>query len=358
MTESYEERYWQAMRSRYEELTGSRPEDASDIAIRLRVLAGQLAGLQQSLDEMFRQAFPATSSGSCLDAHAAARGLSRKAAVAAAGSLTFSREQAAATDLVIPAGTAAAASLADEVSFATTEEVILTAGQTQVTAPAACQQPGKTGNAAAGAVTVMIDPPQGITAVTNGEPFTGGEEAETDEELRARLADAYRQVNNGTNTAFYRQAALETEGVFSAHVLPRSRGRGTVDVIVSGRGQPVPEAALTALESRLAAQKEINVDIVVKNADAKPVDLTVEVAPLPQALFPALKESCAAALTDALNASAVGEKLRLGALIHRLWQVTGLENCRILSPAADVEADEDEVIRPGTITVNQMGVTA
>ena len=58
MTESYEERYWQAMRSRYEELTGSRPEDASDIAIRLRVLAGQLAGLQQSLDEMFRQAFP------------------------------------------------------------------------------------------------------------------------------------------------------------------------------------------------------------------------------------------------------------------------------------------------------------
>ena len=64
-----------------------------------------------------------------------------------------------------------------------------------------------------------------------------------------------------------------------------------------------------------------------------------------------------AALTDALNASAVGEKLRLGALIHRLWQVTGLENCRILSPAADVEADEDEVIRPGTITVNQMGVS-
>ena len=77
------------MAQRYRELSGHAPEDASDIGIRLKVLAAQVWELWQRCDWMWRQLLPDTATGDYLEYHAATRGLSRKPAVRAVGTLTF-----------------------------------------------------------------------------------------------------------------------------------------------------------------------------------------------------------------------------------------------------------------------------
>lgn len=77
------------MRDKFSELAGYSPDDASDIGIRIRVLAGEIYSIQSAVDWLKRQSFAQTATGSQLEMLAAERGLSRKQAVAAAGTLTF-----------------------------------------------------------------------------------------------------------------------------------------------------------------------------------------------------------------------------------------------------------------------------
>ena len=137
--------YLTAMRTRYRQLTGSDPGQDSDIGIRLALLAGQLDLLEEELTAVRTAMDPETAAGAALDRHAAARGLTRKAAVAAAGSLTFYRGTAAAEAIRLPAGLTAAAG-EDGPRFATTEAGVLAAGETEVTLPAAALAPGRAGN--------------------------------------------------------------------------------------------------------------------------------------------------------------------------------------------------------------------
>ena len=97
--------FLQKMQSRYEELTGMKADDASDIGVRLKILAEQLAMLKGQLEEVKRQTFAQTACGEALERHAAARGLSRKPASFARGEVVFSRTVPAAEDIVIPKGT-------------------------------------------------------------------------------------------------------------------------------------------------------------------------------------------------------------------------------------------------------------
>ena len=180
--------YLTAMRTRYRQLTGSDPGQDSDIGIRLALLAGQLDLLEEELTAVRTAMDPETAAGAALDRHTAARGLTRKAAVAAAGSLTFYRGTAAAEAIRLPAGLTAAAG-EDGPRFATTEAGVLAAGETEVTLPAAALAPGRAGNAAAGTVTVLLAPVGGLDGVKNTAAFAGGQDAEDDASLRARLLE-------------------------------------------------------------------------------------------------------------------------------------------------------------------------
>lgn len=65
------------------------PDDASDIGIRMKTLAGEIFSLESSLDFLKRQMFPTTATGEYLDKHAEMRGLKRKPAIKASGKLMF-----------------------------------------------------------------------------------------------------------------------------------------------------------------------------------------------------------------------------------------------------------------------------
>ena len=87
--------FLQKMQQRYEELTGIPADEASDIGVRLRILAEQLELLYQQLEEEKKQAFAQTATGLALEQHAQQKGLQRRKAIAAQGEVIFSRTAAA-----------------------------------------------------------------------------------------------------------------------------------------------------------------------------------------------------------------------------------------------------------------------
>ena len=105
--ETYDEIY-RRMSEKYTAESGFEIDPSSDIAIRLRVLAGEIYNAGCSLDWLKRQMFADTATGDNLDKLAAQRGIVRKPAKKAEGELIFSVNEPLDYPIEIPEGTVAA----------------------------------------------------------------------------------------------------------------------------------------------------------------------------------------------------------------------------------------------------------
>ncbi len=347
------------MKAQYRELSGFDADNASDIGIRLKIFAAEMAEYYARLGELERQVFPRTSGGKYLEFHAETKAVFRKPGLKAAGSLRFLRETPAYNDIVIPAGVVCATRPQNneaQLRFVTTSETVLHAGELFADAPAEADAAGGGGNIAARAVCVMITPAAGVSAVENPEPFSGGADQESDESLRERLLLAYKNISNGTNSAFYHDIAISHEGVGSVNVLPRRRGRGTVDVVVDCRDPDAGDEIISALQSELGVRKEINVDVLVLAARKVTRAVAVEITPLPGHDRNMVSENVKEETVRFLNGLGVGNPLLLASLGSRILNVEGVYNYSLSAPERDYFPAEDEVIRPGTVSVTGMAV--
>lgn len=349
MSETYES-ILSRMQGRFQELAGFQADDASDIGIRLKVLAGEIFSAYTNLDWLQRQVFPQTAQGSQLDYHAQQRGIQRKSAVCSQGMLEFSREAALLYDVTIPEGTVCATSQEGGQRFLTTRKGILKAGDFSVSVPAASEEGGAGANAAAGTVKVLVTPPPGVTAVTNRGAFTGGADGETDQELRERILESYRNIPNGTNSAFYREFALQYDGVYSASVSPRARGAGTVDVYVASKGDVPGSDLITRIQNDLNAVKEINVDVQVQGAQKVSVDIILYLVPKAGYDYSELKPLAEQALRDYMAGLSIGESVYMTKATAVVYGVEGVEKAwpePLL--CHDVAIQENQLAVAGTI---------
>lgn len=349
--------FLEQMQQQYEILTGMRADDASDIGIRFKILAEQLSKIKEELDFAKQQSFPQTATGESLEMHALERGIFRKQATRAKGSVRFSRESAAKEDILIPKGifltcTQLEGNQGTDIRFVTTVESILQQGQTSVDVPVECQTEGSRGNVAAGILNVMITPVQGITSVSNPEPILSGEDAEGDETLRQRLLDSYRMVTNGTNAAFYYNKAMSYEGVASAKILPRVNGVGTVGIVVYGPG--VDEDLLARMKEEIGQIKEINVDLTVEQAAEKETAISIEIAVSDGYSYEDVSTSCKKAVQEYMKKQKIGKALYLALLMREILNCEGVTNCRVKLPQNDVYPLEKEVLVLSECTISQM----
>lgn len=342
------------MQKKYRELTGFDADAASDVGIRLRVLAAQAELLHRRIDGLGRQMFPQTAGGTALERHAACRGLARKPARAAEGLLRFTREVASGTDIPIVAGITCATRLEPQVRFETMQAGVLRAGKTAVEIPARALDPGTQGNVSVGAVCLMVSAAPGITGVSNHSPFAGGADEETDDVLRARLLEAYREISNGANAAFYYDIAMQYGKVRSAQVIPRARGRGTVDIAVHCKNAADTNEVLPLLRQELRRRREIGVDVKVYSALRCDVDIRAEVAPQAGFEAAAVQDACLDALKSYMEALRVGEPLLVAHLVRRLLEVEGVHNARIAAPAADLIPGAGEIFVFRTLNTGGM----
>ena len=204
----------------YARRTGTALAEDCDLAVRLYAAAAQLQALDIQAWWVLDQCFPQTAQGMYLDGHAQMRGVSRREATKAVGTLRFSVVSPSAVELPITAGTVCMT--AGEVRFQTTADAVLPAGDLFVDVPAEAVESGETGNVPAGSVAVLTACPVGITGCTNPAAFFGGSDAEDDESLRARVLESYLRLPNGANAAWYEQSAMSHAGVAAAQIAAAS----------------------------------------------------------------------------------------------------------------------------------------
>ena len=350
---SYEE-ILTRMQAKYSELTGVSADDASDIGIRLKVLAGEIFALSGEMSHLQEQVFAQTAVGEYLDRHAETRAVTRKPALKSKGSLVFSREYPAGYDIAIPVGVLCSTRSNPQIHVETTDDAVLKAGQTSVTVAAEAITAGSAANIAPGEICLMITGAQGISSVQNTLAFSGGSDAESDDMLRARLLTSYRNISNTTNAAFYYDIAMSQNGITGANILPRKRGRGTVDVVIACDSTVTEATAAAELKARLAHEKEINVSVEVYPAIRDSLNLTVRIAVDNDGDFGLITAACCECIEKYISSLSVGEPLLLARLGRELLGLDGIHNYRIVSPSADIITSAEHILRAGTITVERM----
>ena len=328
--ERYDE-IFERMKNKFCELSGTMIHDDSDVGIRMKVLAGEIFSLQNNIQWLKNQMFAQTAQGEQLDYLAAERGLNRKTALKSCGILKFMRETALDYDLEIPIGTVCATVGVEPIRVRTTAAAVLQAGELFVAVPAEAELGGAAQNTAAETVKIMVTPPAGITSVINEVAFVGGMDAESDEELRERLIDSYKNVSNGTNSAFYKAQVMSHDGIYSASVVAKERGVGTVDIYVAAKGGLPSEELLAEIQTEISQLRELNVDVLVKNAALVEIPVAVDVLVKTGFSFDEIKQLCIEKITEYFNTLKIGEPFLTAALGNAIFDVPGVENYYILS---------------------------
>ena len=163
--------------------------------------------------------------------------LTRRLALAASGTVIFSRPGIVGT-IVIPSGTIIAASdSAGQVKFRTTASgSILVASTVSAAIPVIAIEPGIRGNVDAAQITRFITRITGVTGVSNGAKYSNGLDRESDVNFRARLKAFIQSLSRGTKTALeaFAKTVLLSDGrrVVFAHVKEPVLPDGTVELFI------------------------------------------------------------------------------------------------------------------------------
>lgn len=205
----------------------------SDHYVRACAVAAVAEQLYANQAWVWRQAFPDQADEDTLEKMAAQRGVPRKVANLAVGTVRFS----GAPDTIVPAGTTLSTTVA---SYVTTQTVTIGGGGT-VDAAASAEKPGQAANVSAITAALVTGAPGGV-ATGSIVSMTGGSDAETIPALLERLLFVLSQPAQGGNRNDYRTWALEVPGVRRAFVFPLRRGVGTVDLV------PMPESGLPSAQ--------------------------------------------------------------------------------------------------------------
>lgn len=169
----------------------------------------QLAQYQYDIDSM--------TSGT-LEGFVRLFGMNRRQAQFAVGTVTFSRSASTAALQVatIPIGTQVMANLSPVVYVQTTQSVVMALNQLTVDVPVQAMVAGSSGNVASGTLAQLASSVDSVSSsTTNLNALTGGQDAESDEDLRARWkATAFRNLA-GTDQ-MYRATALDASQTTTA----------------------------------------------------------------------------------------------------------------------------------------------
>lgn len=342
---------YETMRSVFQEKTGLSPAGDADISVRLYAAAAELETLYAYCDWALNQSFPQLATGEYLDLHASLRGLFRKPAAAAEGILRFCLEQARQTDVTVEAGTVCTD--AGLRRFVTVEEGVIPAGSLFCDVKACAEETGSSGNAASGTVTGMTLAPVGVSSCYNPEAFSGGTDEENDAALRQRVLDSFCRLPNGANAAFYETRAAANDGVAGVQVLPRVRGTGTVDVVISAAGGAPSEELLDAVQADLQSVREISVDVLVRAPEEKSVDVAVTVWPDDAYTAEEAAAAAKAAVEGFFSGELLGKPVYLAQLGSRIYATGKVKNYAVTAPAADVAAGDGVLPVLGSLKVTE-----
>lgn len=283
-------------------------------------VAEQLALKGAVISDLPDAVFALTASGTYLDRRAAEQGLERRAATYAEGVLTITGTAGS----IVHAGSLAASG---DVLYSTLASVTLPESGTADVA-AVCTLAGAAGNAAAGKINRFPISLPGLASVTNAEPFSGGYDRESDDDLRERYFEKVSRPNASGNKNDYITWAKEVQGVGDAQVLPLWDGPGTVKVVITDIDtKPADEELIAEVKAHIEERRPIGAAVTVESAEPKEVDIYA-ILDTDGRDFETIEEECEAALTAYLAGEANDKRyVSIGRVCQIIMSAGGVEDC-------------------------------
>lgn len=199
-------------------------------------LAPTVAELHQCylyINELENKVFVDTATGEYLERRCAERGIKRKTSTPATRIITFNNE--------VPIG-----SRWGKEDLIYTVQYRAEMHQTDSNKyhyGAVCNQAGAIGNRYSGEM-INIDSIMNQTGANLNQIVIAGTDEETDEELRERYFNSFKDDSFGGNIQDYKNKIGALEGVGSVKVYPCWKGAGTVKVLVLGNDGVIPNQSL------------------------------------------------------------------------------------------------------------------
>ena len=139
----------------------------------------------------------------------------------------------------------------------------------------------------------------------------------------------------------------------AAKAVGKARGVGTVDVYVTTPDGIPPETLLSELQTVFQKSREIAVDVAVKAPSTAAVNVSVTVEVAENAEFADVKTEIEGMLAGFFSGKLLGKAVTLAELGSRIYGLPGVENYHIVSPAADVAANDTVLPVLGTVNVTE-----
>lgn len=328
--------------------------------------------LQWLILQVLQSTRAATSVGPDLDSWMADFSVTRLPAVAATGSLTFSRITPS-LQAVLPPGTLARtgdgaltfAVLTDTTNAAWNSNLggyIIPVGTTSVAVPASAQAPGNVGNVQASSITILASAVPGIDAVVNATPFTNGLDAETDAALRARFQNFIQSRSRATTQAVEYAVASVQQGLrFAVQENVNAAGASVMGSFVvtvdDGSGNP-SATLLSSVRASVDAVRPVGSVFTVMPPTVVPtsIELSIDIiVPNSTASTTANVVSALANLVAQLPMGGVLPLSRLAQVAYTADQnVSNVTAMSINGAAADLDLPQTSVATLSAITVTPL----
>lgn len=318
----------------------------SDNYIRATATASAAEGLYDHQAWMVRQIIPDTSDPEYLEQHCALRGITRRPATKATGSITVTGRPSA----VVPAYTQAKD--ADGTLYQTTTAITLAGEGETVTAAAPCEavQAGALPDVE-GVTVTLVSAPSGVQAKA-ALNLTGGTDAESNASMLTTLLDYMRNPPAGGTAADYRRWARSVPGVADATVYPLRQGPGTVDIVIVGEDGIPGEDVVTACQAKIDAERPCTAKAAKVYAPVpKLVAVTLALRVGNGSTLVTLKPAVTTVLQAEFARLAPGEGLVLSRLVAAVSSLDGVADVIIRHPEANVAPSALEWCRLSDLTL-------
>lgn len=203
-----------------------------------------------------------------------------------------------------------------------------------------------------------------ITAVTSagGDPETDAEFLDRGSAYQASLSQVLTlptQFSARAMTDIRVGRALAVQRWDGTGATPGTVAGAITILVLSTAGVALSGPVMTEIDTALSARATPDLTVTVAAPVVTEVDVTVEVTLLPGHVEATVLAAVEAAITAYLSPIPTastsgwpwGEAVRLTRLLQVIETTTGVDSATISVPAADVEIDPQDLVKPGTITV-------
>jgi len=312
----------------------------------------------------------ATSKGPDLDSWMADFGLTRLPAVAATGTVIFSRFSPTNTAL-IPVGAlvktgdgtqnfTVVASLNNPLFNPIQNGYILGAGVASGQVPVVATTPGSAGNVQIGTVTILATAIPGIDSVTNSVAFTGGSDAESDAAFRTRFVAYINSRTQATKAAISYAISSLQQGLSYAiaeNVDTAGNPRpGNFVVTVANSQATLPNRLLTEVSAAIDAVRPVGTSFAVQPPQQIIANVALSLALTPNANLGQVAPQVSNSISGYIGGLSIGQVLPVARIAQLALDassfVTNAFNISINGKNTDLDPGATGIVVAGSITVN------